>query len=97
MSDDERFDRTLRSWLESGPTKAPDRAIAAALRTIDRTPQQRAWFPRRFPIMQRSYLVAAAVVASSSSPGPGSGWVARACHRVPAGPPHPRRQAHRRR
>jgi hypothetical protein len=76
MSDDRSFERIAQAWLESGSTKAPERAIAAALRTIDRTPQQRAWFPRRFITMQRTLVVAAAVAALILAVGAGI-WLGR--------------------
>ena len=62
MTDDRRFDRTARTWLEAGPTRAPDRVVLAALRTIGSTPQERDLrIPRRFPPM--TILRFAAVVA----------------------------------
>lgn len=47
MSTERDFDRIARAWLELDPTEAPDRAIAAALDAIDRTPQIRR--PVRWP------------------------------------------------
>lgn len=41
MSDDLRFERTARTWLEIGPDEAPRGAVEAALLTIESTPQER--------------------------------------------------------
>ena len=43
MTDDRSIERAARSWLEAGPTRAPDDAILAALNRIDTTPQERDW------------------------------------------------------
>lgn len=64
MTDERRFDRTARTWLESGPTRAPDRVVLAALRTIESTPQERdLWIPRRFSVMTIRIAAVVAVVA----------------------------------
>src|SRR5262245_43305241 len=41
MTDDRSLERTARSWLEIGPTAAPERAVDAALLRIESTPQER--------------------------------------------------------
>ena len=41
MTDDRSLDRAARSWLEEGPTRAPDRPVEAALTRIQTTPQER--------------------------------------------------------
>ena len=41
MTDDRSLERAARSWLEEGPTRAPDRPVDAALRTIQTTHQER--------------------------------------------------------
>ena len=41
MTDDRSLERAARSWLESGPTEAPDRAVEAALLRIQTTRQDR--------------------------------------------------------
>ncbi|HKB28772.1 MAG TPA: hypothetical protein VKC59_07100 [Candidatus Limnocylindrales bacterium] len=41
MTDDRSLERAARSWIESGPTRAPDRAVEAALDRIQQTPQER--------------------------------------------------------
>lgn len=64
MSDDRKFERDARAWLELGPTRAPKRAVEAALLTIETMSQQRYLpAPWRFPrlTMQTRFAVAAAV------------------------------------
>jgi hypothetical protein len=68
MSDDRSIERNARAWLELGPTQAPDHAVAAALRTIDTTKQDRdlriPWrFPAMNPLARVAVLVTIAVVA----------------------------------
>src|SRR5262249_45014914 len=41
MTDDRSIDRAARSWLEAGPTQAPDPAVDAALLRIQTTNQER--------------------------------------------------------
>jgi hypothetical protein len=41
MTDDRSLERAARSWLESGPTEAPDHAVDAALLRIQTTRQDR--------------------------------------------------------
>jgi hypothetical protein len=41
MTDDRSLERAARSWLEAGPTEAPDRAVEAALLRIQTTSQER--------------------------------------------------------
>jgi hypothetical protein len=41
MTDDGSLERAARSWLEAGPTKAPDQAVEAALLRIGSTIQER--------------------------------------------------------
>jgi len=63
MTDDRSLERAARSWLENGPTQAPDRAIEAALLRIETTPQERDWpVPWRLPKMTTPARVAAAAV-----------------------------------
>ena len=50
MTDDRSLERAARSWIEAGPTRAPDRAVEAALLRIQTTPQERDLrVPWRFP------------------------------------------------
>jgi len=58
------FDRTARLWLDDGPSQMPDRALDAALATIGRTRQRRAFWPAsRFPFMTPTLRVAASAAA----------------------------------
>jgi trimeric autotransporter adhesin len=73
MSDDPRFERIARDWLEVGPAQAPDHAIQAVLLALPSTPQDRGQrVPlRRFPNMSafiRVAVVAAAAMAIVSVP-----------------------------
>ena len=43
MTDDRSLERAARSWLEAGPTRAPEHAVEAALDRIERTSQERDW------------------------------------------------------
>ena len=61
MTDDRTLERAARSWLEEGPTRAPDRPVAAALARIQTTRQERGpWIPWRLPSMNPLVRVAAA-------------------------------------
>ena len=52
MTDDRTLERAARSWLEDGPTRAPDRAVDAALSRIQTTRQERDLrIPWRLPTM----------------------------------------------
>jgi Tol biopolymer transport system component len=63
MNDDRSVERAARSWIETGPTQAPDRAVERALLTIETTPQERdVRIPRRFTTMPIQARVAAAAV-----------------------------------
>ena len=35
MTDDRSLERAARSWIEAGPTRAPERAVEAALSRIE--------------------------------------------------------------
>ena len=62
MTDDRTLERAARSWLEEGPTEAPDRAVVAALTKIQTTAQERdPWAPRRKTFMPTRLALAAAV------------------------------------
>ena len=64
MTDDRSLERAARSWLETGPTEAPDRAVEAALLRIQTTPQERDWHvPRRFHAMSTTARLVAATAA----------------------------------
>ena len=63
MTDDRSLERAARSWIEAGPTQAPDRAIEAALLRIQTTSQERDLrIPWRLPKMTTPARVAAAAV-----------------------------------
>ena len=63
MTDDRSLERAARSWIEAGPTQAPDRAVEAALLRIETTPQERDLrIPWRFAQMTTPARVAAAAV-----------------------------------
>ena len=56
--------RIVRSWLEDGVTRLPDRALDRVLDDLPATPQRRAWWPaRRLPQMNTSIRIAMAVAA----------------------------------
>ena len=87
MTDDRTLERAARSWLEEGPTRAPDRAVAAALSRVEATRQD--WAPRipgraptskAAPGLAMAVLVATAAVGSflylSSKPSTGPGAAA---------------------
>jgi hypothetical protein len=63
MTDDRRsLERAARSWLEAGPTEAPDHAVEAALLRIQTTSQEWDWHvPRR----NRSMTIMARLVAAA--------------------------------
>ena len=72
MTEDLRFVRTARDWLELGPVEAPADVIQAALLEIDTTPQERdlrvPWRSPRMPTFVRA-LAAAAVVVGLAAVG----------------------------
>jgi len=66
MTDDRTLERAARSWLEEGPTQAPDRAVAAAITRIQTTAQERdlraPWRTTSMPT-RLAVAAAAAIVA----------------------------------
>src|SRR4051812_43004150 len=63
MTDDRSLERAARSWIEIGPTQAPDRAVEAALLHIQTTPQERDLrIPWRLPRMITPARIATAAV-----------------------------------
>ena len=63
MSGEQKFERLARAWLELGPTEAPEPAVAAALLTIETTPQERDLrILRRFRTMNTFTRLAVAAV-----------------------------------
>ena len=82
MTDDRSLERTARSWLEVGPTAAPEAAVEAALTRIQTTPQERdlhfPWRTTRLNQMVRASIgiaaVAVVLIAGATllnRPGPG--------------------------
>ena len=66
MTDDRSLERAARSWLEAGPTQAPDRAVEAALLRIETTPQERDLrIPWRLPKMFTPARLAAAALVGA--------------------------------
>jgi hypothetical protein len=64
MTDDRSLERAARSFIESGPTQAPDHIVEAALLSIQSTSQERDFrIPWRIPVMTTPTRVAAAAVA----------------------------------
>ncbi len=67
MSDDRKFERNARAWLELGPTDAPDRVVEDALLAIETTSQERDLrLPWRLPIMNSASRLAAGLVAAAA-------------------------------
>ena len=68
MTDDRSLERAARSWLEMGPTEAPDRAVEAALLRIQTTSQERdlriPWRARTMSFPARLAAIAAAGVVA---------------------------------
>ena len=66
MTDDRSLERAARSWLEEGPTQAPDRPILAALARVQTTAQQRDLrVPWRYPQMNRPMQLAVGAAAAA--------------------------------
>jgi hypothetical protein len=67
MTDERDFDRISRAWLDLMPSEVPDRAVAAVLQAVARTPQvRRPWrrLPWRSTNMNR-VLLAGAISAAA--------------------------------
>jgi hypothetical protein len=64
MTDDRSLERAARSWLDEGPTQAPDHAVQAALAQINTTRQERdLWIPWRLRSMNAFTRLAAGIAA----------------------------------
>jgi hypothetical protein len=86
MTDHRSLERAARSWIEAGPTHAPERAVEAALLRIESTPQERdVRVPWRFLDMNASGKIATgaaaavavtilgvALLSPGAAPGPGA-------------------------
>ena len=80
MSTDRETTRIVRSWLEEGVTRLPDRVLDAVLDQVPATPQRRSWWPAwrlsdmntfaKFAIAATTVLVVA-VVGYNLLPGVG--------------------------
>jgi hypothetical protein len=63
MIDDRTLERAARSWIEAGPSRAPDQVVEHALHLIATTPQERDLrVPRRITMPTIARVAAAAVV-----------------------------------
>jgi Tol biopolymer transport system component len=63
MTDDRSLERAARSFIEAGPTQAPERAVEAALLRIQATPQERDLrIPWRIPPMTIPARLAAVAI-----------------------------------
>ncbi len=63
MTDDRSLERAARSWLEEGPTRAPERPVEAALARIQTTRQERDLrIPWRFGTMSTPIRIATTAV-----------------------------------
>jgi hypothetical protein len=72
MTDDRTLERAARSWIEVGPTQAPDRAVEAALLQIQTIPQERdlriPWrLPTMNPFARATVIAVVALVAIGSA------------------------------
>lgn len=84
MNDERSLERAARSFLEPGPTRAPEAAVEAALARIQTIPQERDWHvpwrnrPMTMPVRLLVAAVAIAIVAAGGAlilgpRGPGVG------------------------
>jgi plastocyanin len=70
MTDDRSLERAARSWLEDGPTRAPDRPVDAALARIETTRQVRGLAsPWRLPTVNPLVRLGAVGVAIAIAVG----------------------------
>jgi hypothetical protein len=67
MSTDRETTRVVRSWLEDGVTRLPDRVLESVLDQVPATPQRRSWWPAWRSSDMNTYakfaIAAAAVLA----------------------------------
>jgi hypothetical protein len=63
MTNDRSLERAARSWIEAGPTLAPEHVVEAALQTIESTPQERDWIVPWRSLIVNGPLKYAAVAA----------------------------------
>jgi hypothetical protein len=63
MTDDRSLERAARSWIDAGPTRAPERVIEGALLKVQTTGQERELrIPWRLPAMLTPTRLAAAAI-----------------------------------
>jgi hypothetical protein len=65
MTDDPSLERAARSWIETGPTQAPDQAVDTALQRIQSTRQERDLIPWRLPTMNPILRVAGVTLVAA--------------------------------
>ena len=65
MNDDRSLERAARSWLEEGPSRAPDGPVEAALARIQSTRQERDLVPWRLPTVNAFTKLAAGLAAAA--------------------------------
>jgi hypothetical protein len=64
MTDDRSLERAARSWIEAGPTRAPDQVVEHALHLIATTPQE-----RDLRVLRRIQMPTIARVAAAAAIG----------------------------
>lgn len=90
MTDDRSLERAARSFIEAGPTRAPEAAVEGALLLIDTTPQERDLrIPLRFSTMTTPARVAAAAVIGVLAIGGASFLIGRSGQAPNVGGPSP--------
>ena len=90
MTDDRSLERAARSFIEPGPTRAPEAALERALLLIETTPQERDLrIPLRFSTMTTPARVAAAAVIGVLAIGGASFILGRAGQSTNVGAPTP--------
>lgn len=68
MSTDRETTRLVRSWLEEGVTRLPDRVLDAVIDQVPATPQRRSrWPARRTPDMHPAFKLALAAAAVAAA------------------------------
>jgi hypothetical protein len=64
MSTDRETTLAVRSWLEAGVTRLPDRVLDAVLDQVPATPQRRSWWPARRSNLMNIYAKLAVAAAA---------------------------------
>jgi hypothetical protein len=90
MTDDRSLERAARSFIEPGPTRAPEAALERALLLIETTPQERDLrIPLRFSTMTTPARVAAAAAIGVLAIGGATFIIGRAGQSTNVGGPSP--------